>query len=40
MYTQKGEPEGLTKGSFLEYMMSDDNKENVEKLGYIPIGRF
>ena len=38
MYT-KGEPEGLTK-EFLEYMMSDDNKENVEKLGYIPIGDF
>lgn len=36
MYT-KGEPKGLTK-AFLDYMVSDDNKALVEKLGYIPMG--
>ncbi|WP_315118072.1 phosphate ABC transporter substrate-binding protein PstS family protein [uncultured Clostridium sp.] len=38
MYT-KGEPSGLTK-AFIEYVMSDENKALVEKLGYIPIGDF
>ncbi|MEW9096135.1 MAG: phosphate ABC transporter substrate-binding protein PstS family protein [Clostridiaceae bacterium] len=38
MYT-KGEPTGLTK-SFIEYVMSGENKALVEKLGYIPIGDF
>lgn len=33
MYT-KGEPTGLTK-AFIDYMMSDENKTVVEKLGYI-----
>jgi len=35
MYT-KGEAKGLTK-SFLDFMVSDENKKNVKKLGYIPI---
>ncbi|PRR78594.1 Phosphate-binding protein PstS 1 precursor [Clostridium liquoris] len=35
MYT-KGEPAGLTK-SFIDYMISDENKALVEKLGYIPM---
>lgn len=35
MYT-KGEPRGLTK-TFLDYMVSDEVKPLVEKLGYIPI---
>ncbi|MBE6068302.1 MAG: phosphate ABC transporter substrate-binding protein [Clostridium lundense] len=34
MYT-KGEATGLTK-AFIDYMMSDENKAVVEKLGYIP----
>lgn len=34
MYT-KGEATGLTK-KFIEYIMSDDNKQSVEELGYIP----
>lgn len=36
MYT-KGEAKGLTK-SFLDYMVSEENKAVVEKLGYIPMG--
>lgn len=35
MYT-KGEATGLVK-TFLDYMVSDDNKALVEKLGYIPV---
>ncbi|KYH35940.1 phosphate-binding protein PstS 1 precursor [Clostridium tepidiprofundi DSM 19306] len=35
MYT-KGEAKGLTK-SFLDFMVSDENKKNIKKLGYIPI---
>nr|WP_207714668.1 phosphate ABC transporter substrate-binding protein [Clostridium tetanomorphum] len=35
MYT-KGEATGLTK-AFLDYMVSDENKTLVEKLGYIPM---
>lgn len=38
MYT-KGEPKGLTK-EFLNYMVSEENKETVKKLGYIPISDF
>lgn len=38
MYT-KGAPTGLTK-AFIEYVMSDENKALVEKLGYIPVGDF
>lgn len=38
MYT-KGEPKGLTK-EFLDYMVSEENKETVKKLGYIPISDF
>jgi len=34
MYT-KGEAKGVAK-AFIDYMMSDDNKVLVEKLGYIP----
>ena len=34
MYT-KGEATGLAK-KFIEYIMSDENKESVEELGYIP----
>ncbi len=34
MYT-KGEASGLAK-AFIEYMTSDENKELIEKLGYIP----
>jgi phosphate transport system substrate-binding protein len=33
MYT-KGEASGISK-AFIEYIMSDDNKKNVEELGYI-----
>ena len=36
MYT-KGEATGLTK-AYLDYMVSDENKELVLKLGYIPMG--
>ncbi|MFD3156482.1 phosphate ABC transporter substrate-binding protein [Haloimpatiens sp. FM7330] len=35
MYT-KGEAKGLTK-AFLDYMISEDNKATIDKLGYIPI---
>lgn len=35
MYT-KGEAEGLEK-LFIEYMISDENKSLIEKLGYIPV---
>ncbi|MDV3427094.1 MAG: phosphate ABC transporter substrate-binding protein [Bacillota bacterium] len=35
MYT-KGEAQGLAK-EFIDYMISDENKSTVEKLGYIPI---
>ncbi|WP_373898515.1 phosphate ABC transporter substrate-binding protein [Haloimpatiens sp. FM7315] len=35
MYT-KGAPKGVSK-AFLEYMVSDENKSLVEKLGYIPV---
>ncbi|WP_027623339.1 phosphate ABC transporter substrate-binding protein PstS family protein [Clostridium lundense] len=35
MYT-KGEPTGVTK-AFLDYMVSDENKSVIEKLGYIPV---
>lgn len=35
MYT-KGEEQGLVK-AFLDYMMSDEIKRLIEKLGYIPI---
>lgn len=38
MYTN-GEPKGLTK-EFLEYMISEENKETVKKLGYIPMNDF
>lgn len=38
MYT-KGEATGLTK-AFIEYVMSDENKAIVEKLGYIPVSDF
>jgi len=36
MYT-KGEATGVTK-AFIEYIMSDESKALVEKLGYIPAG--
>lgn len=36
MYT-KGEPTGLTK-AFLDYMVSEENKALIEKLGYISTG--
>lgn len=35
MYT-KGEAQGAAK-SFIDYMVSDENKASVEKLGYIPM---
>jgi phosphate transport system substrate-binding protein len=35
MYT-KGEPTGITK-AFLDYMVSDEMKEGIKKLGYIPM---
>lgn len=35
MYT-KGEPKGLTK-AFLDYMVSEEVKPIIEKLGYIPV---
>ena len=37
MYT-KGEAKGLAK-TFLEYMTSKDNEDNVNKLGYIPMNK-
>lgn len=36
MYT-KGEPSGLTK-AYLDYMVSDEMKASIIKLGYVPIG--
>lgn len=35
MYT-KGEPKGLTK-AFLDYMISEENKNLIKKMGYIPV---
>ncbi|WP_102400598.1 phosphate ABC transporter substrate-binding protein [Haloimpatiens massiliensis] len=35
MYT-KGEPKGLTK-VFLDYMVSEENKDLIKKMGYIPV---
>lgn len=37
MYT-KGEADGLKK-SFLDFMVSEENNSNVEKLGYIPMSQ-
>ncbi|MBU3142760.1 hypothetical protein KPL50_04285 [Clostridium sp. CF012] len=35
MYT-KGEPTGITK-AYLDYMVSDEMKAGIKKLGYIPM---
>lgn len=35
MYT-KGEAEGVTK-AYIDYVLSDENKETIKKLGYIPM---
>lgn len=38
MYT-KGEAQGTAK-AYLDYMVSDENAENVQALGYIPMSKF